>query len=402
MPLANSGSRMPASPVRAGGSRAPRSRRFVLLLFGVATVALLLVVRPYAGAFFAAAVFATVLFPLQQRTARRFGARPRLAAATLTAGLVLVVLAPLGFVTTLAVRQALDLYAWASDAYARSGTDGLVEPLPFALRDPARKLVRALPLEALDGSPPPSDRPRGALEEPGDARPVDAILARQAPEETADASPVPMGAAARRVGHALARTLHLLVRTGLFVLALFFCLSEGRKLVDYFVELVPLEPARTRELLSSFRGVSVGVFLSTLATAGAQALAALVGYLIAGVPLLPLVFAATFVLAFVPAVGGATVTVGAGLVLWASGETGKGIFLVIWGVVCVGLVDNVVKPWVAKGRAHLPGSLVFFAMICGLAVFGPMGLVAGPMVVALFQVSARLLREDRAAWPSGA
>jgi predicted PurR-regulated permease PerM len=65
-------------------------------------------------------------------------------------------------------------------------------------------------------------------------------------------------------------------------------------------------------------------------------------------------------------------------------------------------VDNLVKPWVAKGRARLPGSLVFFAMICGLAVFGPMGLVAGPMVVALFQVAAELLREDRGARASGA
>jgi predicted PurR-regulated permease PerM len=196
--------------------------------------------------------------------------------------------------------------------------------------------------------------------------------------------------------------LQFFVRTGLFVLALFFCLSEGKKLVDYFVELVPLEEGRTRELLGSFRGVSVGVFLSTLATAGAQVLVALVGYLIADVPLLPLVLAATFVLAFVPAIGGAMVTVGAGVFLWASGDTGMGIFLVIWGCVCVGLVDNLVKPWVAKGRARLPGSLVFFAMICGLAVFGPMGLVAGPMVVALFQVAAELLREDRGARASGA
>ena len=61
------------------------------------------------------------------------------------------------------------------------------------------------------------------------------------------------------------------------------------------------------------------------------------------------------------------------------------------------LVDNVVKPLVAKGRAHLPGSIVFFAMICGLAVFGPMGLVAGPMVVAFFKVTAQMLREDRVA-----
>lgn len=69
-----------------------------------------------------------------------------------------------------------------------------------------------------------------------------------------------------------------------------------------------------------------------------------------------------------------------------------GIALTIWGAVVVGLTDNVVKPWLAKDGINLPASIVFFSMICGLAVFGPMGVVAGPLIVVLFQTAAELLR----------
>lgn len=382
---------MPASPQAsrtatvstAGDGR--RSHGFVLLLFLVAAVVLALVIRPYAGAFFAAAVLGGVLYPLQVRLTEQLRDRARLAAGLLTATVVLVLVIPVGIVTTLVVRQAVEVAQRVVETYEASGVEGLVEPLPSGLRGPAMHALEALPLGLLQG------RPAGERAEPGEEPGAEAPGA-----ETPDGVPR-LGSAASAAGSALKRGADFSVRTGLFVLALFFFLSEGRRLVEYLLQLVPLEDERARELLTSFRGVSVGVIYSALATAGAQTAVALVGYLIAGVPFLSLVVAATFVLAFVPAVGGAGVCTATGIVVWLSGDTWQGVFLTLWGVLVVSLIDNFVKPYVARGRAHLPGSLVFFAMICGLAVFGPMGLVAGPMAVALFQVSARMLRDDRAA-----
>jgi len=83
-----------------------------------------------------------------------------------------------------------------------------------------------------------------------------------------------------------------------------------------------------------------------------------------------------------------------GLGLCISGRPGMGVFLIAYGFGVVGLVDNVVKPLVAKDHAKLPSSVVFFAMICGLAVFGPMGLVAGPLILAFFRSVVRIMRED--------
>jgi predicted PurR-regulated permease PerM len=187
----------------------------------------------------------------------------------------------------------------------------------------------------------------------------------------------------------------LFVRVGVLVVATFFLLSEGGRLVDYVIDLVPLPERRTRALFTSFREVSVGVFVSTLATSAIQTLVAFVGYLIAGLPAKTLVLFATFVLSFVPAIGAAGVTIAAGLVFWMSGDTGGGFFLVLWGVLVVGLIDNFLKPLLARGRVQLPTSVVFFAMICGLAVFGPLGLVAGPLAIAFFRVTAEMVREER-------
>lgn len=206
-----------------------------------------------------------------------------------------------------------------------------------------------------------------------------------------------LGDAASAAGGAVASIFDLLLRTGLVIVALFFCLTEGQRLVDYVVDIVPLEEDRTRDMLAHARAISLGILLSMLATAAAQTVVALIGYLIAGMPSLLLVTGATFVLAFVPAIGGAAVAAAAGVFLWLTGETGAGIFLFVWAIVAVGLVDNLVKPYVAKGQTRLPGSIVFFAMICGLAVFGPMGLVAGPLVVAFFRICAQILRDERGA-----
>ena len=68
---------------------------------------------------------------------------------------------------------------------------------------------------------------------------------------------------------------------------------------------------------------------------------------------------------------------------------GWGIFLVAWGILVVGLIDNVVKPLFIKGGVEMHGAVVFFALLGGLAAFGPVGLVAGPLVVAFFVAVSR-------------
>src|SRR5690606_22465909 len=128
------------------------------------------------------------------------------------------------------------------------------------------------------------------------------------------------------------------------------------------------------ELLSEFRKVSTAVLVSSVVTSGVQALAALIGYAIAGVPQ-PFFFAlVTFFMAFVPAIGAGSVCVTAALLLLALGKTWTALFLAGWGLIVVALVDNWVKPLLVKRDLHMHGGIVFFALFGGMTAFGAVGL----------------------------
>ena len=114
----------------------------------------------------------------------------------------------------------------------------------------------------------------------------------------------------------------------------------------------------------------------------------------AGVPKAMFFTGVTFFFALIPAVGAATVCVFAALVLLVTGHPYMAIFLAAWGVVVVGLIDNVVKPYLIKGDIELHGAVVFFALLGGLAAFGMVGLLVGPLAVAMLVAILRMYKRD--------
>jgi predicted PurR-regulated permease PerM len=130
------------------------------------------------------------------------------------------------------------------------------------------------------------------------------------------------------------------------------------------------------------------------ASAAIQGVVGVIGYLIAGVPQ-PVFFGLlTFVAAFVPLVGTALVSVPLAAALFLLGRTGAAIFLLVWSIVALGLVDNVVKPMLLKGAMRIHGAMVFFSLVGGLLLFGPVGVVAGPLSVTFLLTMIRVGQRD--------
>jgi predicted PurR-regulated permease PerM len=246
--------------------------------------------------------------------------------------------------------------------------NGLIEHLPDRLEAPVRSLMERLDVDVEGG---------GGLGEQ---------LGSQATSQG--------GKAAMAVTGILSATGSLLVQSVMMLIALFFLLVDGARLVEWLEEVAPLRPGQTTELLLEFRKVSVAVIVSSVATAGVQAVAAEIGYLIARVPQ-PLFFGAlTFFIALIPAVGATSVCLAASVLLLATGHQWMALFLAIWSLSVVGLVDNVVKPLLVRRGMSLHGAVVFFALLGGLAVFGPVGLLLGPMMVAFFLALVRIHQRD--------
>ena len=116
---------------------------------------------------------------------------------------------------------------------------------------------------------------------------------------------------------------------------------DGDDLVEWLSQVAPLQKGQTRQLLSDFRRVSVTVMVSSVATAAVQALAALVGYLLARLPHAFFFAVVTFVVGLVPAVGAGAVGLTAAAFLFLGGHPRAALFLALWAVLVVGLADNI-------------------------------------------------------------
>ena len=186
----------------------------------------------------------------------------------------------------------------------------------------------------------------------------------------------------------------LVFSTTMMLIALFFLLLQGKQLLAWIDSVTPVRHGQLTELFGEFKKVSYSVIVSTLLTSAVQAGAALIGFFIASVPH-PLFFGAiTFFFACIPAIGAAAVCLVASLLIFVTGHPNMALFLAVWGVVLVGLADNLVKPLLMRGDAELDGAVIFFSLIGGLAAFGAIGLLLGPLSVSLFLAVLRIYRRD--------
>ncbi|HEU4852778.1 MAG TPA: AI-2E family transporter [Telluria sp.] len=140
-----------------------------------------------------------------------------------------------------------------------------------------------------------------------------------------------------------------------------------------------------------------GVMYGLLGTALAQAFVAAIGFTIAGVPAVPLLSVLTFLLSLIP-VGPPLVWGGAAFWLFSHGETGWGIFMVLWGVFAISSVDNIVKPMLISRGSDLPFLLVLLGVLGGVLAFGFVGLFIGPTLLA---VGFSLMRDWTRVNPEG-
>jgi len=342
-------------------SRELAAQRFLFALLLASLLLVGYVAWPLATALLLAAVLAVVLAPLQRRLTGWLRGRRAIAAGILVLAVLFLLVGPLLGLTAFLVKEAADGVRFVAETVRSEGVAGLLERLPSPLDTYGQALLERL----------------------GD---LGQFAQKHISEQGARA--------ASAVAAALVATGSLVFDLAMMLIALFFLLVSGKEFVAWLGGVSPLRGAQTRELLAEFKKVSYAVIVATVATAAVQAIVAFVGYLIAQVPH-PVFFGTlTFFIALIPAIGAAGVCLFAALILLATGHPYMAIFLAVWGVGVVGLIDNVVKPYLIKGELEMGGAVVFFALIGGIGAFGMVGLLIGPLAVATFLTLLRMYRRD--------
>jgi predicted PurR-regulated permease PerM len=344
--------------------------RFVLVLFyGVLLLAGYLafrIVAPFLAALGWAAVFAMVLNPIQARVEARIGTSRAAAAVTGLAFFIIVgpAVTVLTILTTevtsvvqrmqsgsLVVPEAPDLRLWYEGLRQKT-----VIPLPA---DPTATLVDTL-------------------------RTVATYVAGRA----------------RTILQNIASFVFQLF---VMLFGLFYFLRDGNRIVGIIRQLLPFEPARRDRMIAQTHDLVVATVGSTFAVAITQG--ALAGFTLAllGFQSPVLWGVMTAFTSILPVVGSGLVWGPAAVYLFATGDIVRGLILVAVGVGVIGMADNVLRPLLLSGRTTMHGLLVFISLLGGMAAFGFIGLVIGPVAIAAIgTLLGAVLKDEPADGPDAA
>jgi predicted PurR-regulated permease PerM len=308
-----------------------------------------LVLAPFFAPITWAAVFAIVFYPVY-RFILRYLVRPSLAALATVVFVLIVLLGPLSYLSYLLVAELQDF-----------STTGLtVEGMWSVYQNSIVHDIanRVLPVFGLDE--------------------------RQAVTYVVNALTGLSKQLLQRIPGGIGSVAGAFTTFIIMAFVLFFFFKDGSKYVARILEFLPFSERQKLQLSNQTRDVIVSTIYGGVAVALAEGIVGTVGYLSAGISS-PVLWGLTTALAsFVPLIGSNIVWVPICLYLLITGSILQAVILAVFGVFGIGLVDNVVRPLFIKGRARMSFLLTFFAVLGGIHAFGLIGIIVGPLIMALY------------------
>ncbi|MCH7905297.1 MAG: AI-2E family transporter [Armatimonadetes bacterium] len=342
------------------------------IIFWLLTIMLLagagILIWPFVPALLWATVLSVLFYPMYRRSQEKFKKRKScdtMAALSTTLFTAAVIILPL---VGLAAIGGIQVYNLATEMVLESG----------------------------DGQAPTAGELAGKIDQR-----IDPILKRigledfklsrwidENKEEIAQALTGP----ALNAGRRLVVTIVTLV---IALLTMFFMLRDGHRLINPVVELIPLPRDHCIEIIKKMGGTIRSVFWSVFFVAIIQGLMCGALYWWLGVDPPAVWMLVTAALALIPLLGAPIVYIPASLILMLEGNTWQGVTLLLIGFLVVSQIDNLLRPMFISMGSKLHTMAVFFSLLGGVLALGPIGLMAGPMLLTLILGLTDVLRERR-------
>jgi predicted PurR-regulated permease PerM len=330
-----------------------QQKTFLILLILV-TIAFGWVLLPFYGAVFWGAVLSILFAPFYRRLLARMKQRPNLAAlATLTICLVLVIL-PMTLLTMAMLQEGVQVYEKIRSGQINFGTyfQQVIAALPGWL---THLLDR---LDLLDIHSIQQRLSSGAVQ-------GSQYAATQAINFTQN-------------------TFDFMVSFFIMLYLLFFLLRDGAALSTRIRDAIPLSPGHKRHLFKKFTTVIRATVKGNVAVAAVQGALGGVAFWFLGIQGALLWAVLMAFLSLLPAIGAAVVWLPVAIYFLVTGAIWQGVALIVYGVLVIGLVDNVLRPILVGKDTQMPDYVVLISTLGGMALFGLNGFVIGPAVAALF------------------
>ena len=342
---------------RLRAHRGTAQRVCVALLFVLISAIFLRMIWGLLLAVFMAAIFTGLANPLYTRLLRLLGGRKSVAALATLVVVILVVVTPLVLIADIVATEALQISETATpmvESFIEEANqpDASLDWIPFWDQlEPYREQITKK-LGEIAGA-------------------VSAFIVNS-------------------LSSAAQGTMKFFFNIFIMLYSMFFFLMGGREILDQVMRLFPLEATDKELLLDKFVSVSRATIKGTLVIGIVQG--GLAGLAFAVVGIKGAVFWGTVmaVLSIIPGIGTALVWVPAVGFLLATGQTVPAVGLLLWCAIVVGTADNVLRPLLVGKDTEMPDLMVMLSTFGGLALFGAIGLVIGPVIAALFLTMWRI------------
>jgi predicted PurR-regulated permease PerM len=328
-------------------------KSFLFLVIAV-SLAFAWILWPYSGAVLWATILAIVFAPPYRRLAKSMRQRRTLAALVTLVIIVLIVILPVTLISALLLQEAFTIYERIQSGDLNIGQylKQIFGTLPAWLTD----LLDRFELTNLG-------------------------LMRERLSSSLMKTSQFLAGQALSIGQ---NTFDFILDLFIVLYLLFFLLRDGDGLTRRIRDAIPLYPEQQRDLFNKFTAVIRATIKGTLVVAIVQgALGGLIFWFL-GVHAPALWAALMAVFSLLPAVGSALVWLPVAIYFLATGAIWQGIVLIVFGVLVIGLVDNVLRPVLVGKETKIPDYVVLVATLGGIAIFGINGFVIGPVIAAMF------------------
>ena len=330
-----------------------QDRALVALTVAV-SIAFAWILWPFYGAILWATVLAIVFAPVHRRLISVIPDRRNLAAFVVMAIIVGIVLLPLALTAASLVNEVTTLYERIQSGELHLGR--ILQRFLDALPGWASRILDRLGVTNV------SDIEKG----------VTAILKEGSQFIATQAVVVGMG------------TANFFISLFLMLYLLFFLLRDGRGLYRRVREAVPLRPEQKRGLFEKFTVVVRAMVKGTIVVAVVQgALGGLIFWML-GIHAPVLWGVVMAFMSLLPAIGAAVIWFPVALYLLATGSVWQGLVLAAFGAGVIGLVDNLLRPYLVGKDTRMPDYVVLISTLGGIVMFGLNGFVIGPLIAAMF------------------
>ena len=338
---------------------------FLLALVVAITAAFVFVIKDFLMTIFVAAIFSGLAHPLYRRLRKAFGGREALASAGTLLSILLVVGGPLVFVVSIVTTEAVRL------------TDNITPFVTQLINEPTSINAYLDRIPGIQRLAPYRD-----------------VLVTKAGEAA--------GSLGRIVVSSLSSTtrgtLTLIVDVFMMLYAMFFFLIKGRHYLDSILQYLPLRESEQNLMLQRFVSVTRATLKGSLLIGMVQGTLGGVILAILGVPGAVLLGLMMIVLSLLPLIGGALVWVPVAIVLAIQGAWIRALVLAGFCSIVIGSVDNVLRPRLVGHDTKMSDLLVLFSTLGGIAAFGALGFIVGPIIAALFitiwEIFGKAYRDD--------